>query len=175
MEDPPTGGAIPGNGAISRPVDKPNQALSSTPDSGVPDKEQSGHPRSCHCSIKLKKKKKKKDTAFLGHGTSARAIALNLQGVQSPFRTDQQLEHAIIPQVRHNPSRPSSQQHPILVGTGLTIGPASLPRSSRMTHTDQAVTWEDRRARSQPLFSSGSAGEPHCNPEDPSNPRNRPL
>lgn len=56
-----------------------------------------------------KKKKKGNDTAFLGDGTSALATALNLQGVQSPFKTDQKLEHAIIPHVRHNSSRPFSQ------------------------------------------------------------------
>lgn len=101
MEDPPTGGAMPGNGAVSRPVDKPNQALSSTPDWSPKTKSTVETPeipgRSCDCCIKLKKKKKANNTAFLGHGTPALVTVLNLQGVQSPFKTGQKLEHAIIP------------------------------------------------------------------------------
>lgn len=95
MEDHPTGGAV------SRPVDKPSQTLSSTPDwipktkSTVETPEVPGG--SCDCCIKLKKKKKANNTAFLGHGTPALATVMNLQGVRSPFKTDQKPEHAIIP------------------------------------------------------------------------------
>lgn len=43
------------------------------------------------------------------------------------------------------PQGPSHRQHPILGGTGLTTGLASLPQPSRMIHIDQVVTWEDYR------------------------------
>lgn len=92
VEDPPTGGAKPGNEAISRPVDKPNQALSFIPDWGLRQRAQPRYPQvegdksdlviAAQDCIKLKEAN---DTTFLGHqdqctGHLAQATVLNLQG-----------------------------------------------------------------------------------------------
>lgn len=128
MEDHPTGGAV------SRPVDKPSQTFSFTPDWSPKTKSTVETPEvpggSCDCCIKLKKKKSQQHS-FSGAWDTCPSHCYESSGGSKSFQNRPEARTC-----HHSPKLgiisqgPSHRPHPILGG-------------DRMTHIDQAVTWED--------------------------------